>query len=57
MTRSTGKRKGESVRCKHCGKRIVQDSAGRGWRHGETGPYACSDTYATPRETKREAGR
>ncbi len=36
--------------CKHCGKRIVKDTAGRGWRHGETGPYKCSDTYATPRK-------
>lgn len=38
--------------CKHCGKRIVQDTAGRGWRHGETGPYACSGTYATPKVSK-----
>ncbi len=41
---TTGKRV-----CKHCGKRIVRDTAGRGWRHGETGPYKCSDTYATPK--------
>ncbi len=36
--------------CKHCRKRIVRDTAGRGWRHGDTGPYKCSDTYATPRK-------
>lgn len=50
------------VVCKYCGKRIVQDTAGRGWRHGETGPYLCSETYATPKralagERELESGR
>ena len=39
------------TRCKYCGKRIVQDTAGRGWRHGETGPYQCCSTYAQPKLT------
>jgi hypothetical protein len=37
------------TKCKHCGKRIVQDTAGRGWRHGETGPYRCCETFAEPK--------
>jgi hypothetical protein len=51
MKRSEKAKAGPKFRCKHCGKRIVQDTAGRGWRHGETGPYLCSETYATPRES------
>lgn len=41
--------KPKQVRCKHCGKVVVQDTAGRGWRHGPTGPYECfPGAYATP---------
>lgn len=38
-----------TVKCKHCGKPIVKDSAGRGWRHGTTGSWLCSETYAEPK--------
>lgn len=43
------------VTCKHCGRVIAEDTAGRGWRQGKTGigPYRCCDTFAEPE--KQEA--
>lgn len=40
-------------RCKYCGEPIVQDTSGRGWRHGETGSYECYHKYATPGRTDK----